>query len=223
MVEVGQLASRLWAVGEFGNGGKLVERGRWSREAIARRMWRLRQAGLLDSRRLFYDRPAVWSATGAGLREARLPLSEAVVDVRSYEHDLDCAWLLIELEREFEVVLTEREIAHADRGAPRAEFSPEAMDGRPIGRRRHLPDFAIPSYDAEGRALAIELERSVKYRHRLRDIIDLYAQSMHLAGVRYYVTSPQAERAVRRAVREATAVYLQPPVEVRRWHPPHTR
>lgn len=220
MVEAGHLVAREWPVGEFGNGGTVSGRSRWSAMAIVRRMRRLRDGGLLDSRRFWYDRPTVWTVTKAGLREAGLPLEAAVVDVRTYDHDLDAALLCIELEQEFEVVLTEREVAHVDAGETRGEFSPQAMDMRRIGQRRHLPDFAVPSYDERGRPLGIELERTAKYRTRLRDIVSLYAEAAHLAGVRYYVTSEEAKRAVLRAVDEVAMSEFPPAVEVRRWHPP---
>lgn len=221
MVEVGQLAEREWPVGEFG-GRKPAGTGRWGPEAIARRMWRLGQAGLVASRRWWYDRPAVWTVTAAGLREAGLPLEPSVVDVRSYDHDLACVWLCLELEREFAAVLTERELATAERGAARPQFSPQAIDAGRISRRRHLPDLAILDGDDRGRPLAIELERTVKHRPRLEDIVRMYCEAPHLAGVRYYVTNNEAEVAVRRAVDSVLVEDLSHAVavEVRAWRPP---
>lgn len=137
------------------------------------------------------------------------------------DHDLACVWLCLELEREFDTVLTERELARVERGAAHPEFSPQAIDARRIGRRRHLPDFAIPGVDERGRPLAIELERTVKYRPRLNGIMRMYVEAAHLAGVRYYVINGNAQTAVERAV-AAVAVddFPSAAVEVRAWTPP---
>src|SRR4051812_13083279 len=119
MVQAEQLAAREWPVGQFVDGSRRAERpGRLRSETMARLLRSLAHKGLLEGRRYYYADAAVWSATAAGLREGGLSLQVPTIDIRSYEHDLLCGWLCLELEREFPGgrILTEREIRAVDGG-----------------------------------------------------------------------------------------------------------
>ncbi len=146
----------------------------------------------------------MWSATAAGLREGGLQLQVPKIDIRSYEHDLACGWLCLELEREFPDgrVLTEREIRAVDSGVDEPAYCPGAR-GRTGGfTRLHVPDLAVEARAGE-KPLAIEAELTLKAPRRLRSILRLYAGAGHLAGVRYYVAEARTRAAVERAIRDA--------------------
>jgi hypothetical protein len=202
MVQAEQLAAREWPVGRFGDGGQRAERpGPMRPETIARLLRSLARKDLLESRRYYYADAAVWSITAAGLREGGLRLQVPKIDIRTYEHDLTCGWLCLELEREFPAgrILTEREIRAVDGGVDEPAYCPGAL-GRAGGfTRLHVPDVAVESRPGE-RPLAIEVELTPKAPRRLRSIMRLYAGAGHLAGVRYYVADARTRGPVERAI-----------------------
>ena len=213
--EAAQLAA-IASAGSFGSGStaSVVDR-RPSLARVTRRLAELRAAGHVEPVRIFAG-PWGWRATGMGLRAAGLDLEPSRVDYRQYAHDIDCGWLSIELEAEFgERVWTEREIWTHDRGETAPAFCPaEVRAGR--SRLLRIPDLAIAGFGADGEALAIELERSQKSRTRLAAIVDLYAASPQLAGVRFYCTE-EAVRGVERAI--ANLAYGGERFEVLAWEP----
>jgi hypothetical protein len=157
----------------------------------------------------------VYVATAAGLELAGLRLPPARVDLRTYEHDLQAVWLLLALEAAHgpAALVTERELRAADTGRDGPRYAAALGDRLPSGQPRlHLPDLAI--VDEHDLPVAVELERTSKGTTRLTRIIRAYARARHLAGVRYYVTSPSVERAVTTAVRREAAEEL---IEVIAW------
>jgi hypothetical protein len=72
--------------------------------------------GLLEHKRIFHAVPGVYVATRTGLAAVDLGLPPARVDLRTYDHDLELAALVVELEREFgaQRLRTERELRAAD-------------------------------------------------------------------------------------------------------------
>ncbi len=159
-----------------------------------------------------------WRGEGHRARSrdrSRRPVAAGAQAPATYEHQVEAASLAIALEREFapDRVVTEREIRSLDTGRERPELAVR-LPGAPRGRypRLHFPDLAVLGADERGRPLAVELERSVKARARLRAIVRAYVGARHVAGARYYADGA-AERAVRAAVEEARA---QAVVELRR-------
>lgn len=193
------LAEQEWPRGEFGKGRREVERAVVGEAKIERRLWRLREAGLVEKHKVLHGRPMAWSATSHGLDVAGLAHGTSKIDYRVYDHDLACAWLCLDLERDGRHdVLTEREVAAIDGDDPEPAFS--AYSDGPGGRRyKHRPDLVLEEFDEQGRPLAVELERTVKNPGRLLRVLEMYASARHLAGARYYVTTEKALRAVERA------------------------
>jgi hypothetical protein len=65
----------------------------------------------------------------------------------------------------------------------------------PAGHPRlHYPDVAITPGDASGGTLAVELERTIKGRTRLRSILRAYIAARHIERVRYYATREDTRR-----------------------------
>lgn len=219
--EVRQLARQKWPRGEFG-GQRASEgrRGLLSERAIEARLGALRAAGLVDSKRWWYERPAAWTVTKQGLSEAGLPLEPARIDTRSYDHDLEAAGLCICLEEAFgeDSVLTEREIRSHDSRVPDPEYS-ISVKGDGFARKKHFPDFAISGWAENGASLLIELERTVKGSSRLNGIINLYEDSKRsFAAVLYVVTDSQTERVVKKAAeRTRHDRYWGPAIVVASW------
>lgn len=163
------------------------------------------KVGLLHHERIFHATPGIYLATRVGLAVAELDLPPARVDVRTYEHDLELSYLVIELEREFGAgrLATEREMRAADTplgAAPveRPRFAVALMSAggqmqlTPVGHARlHFPDCAIAGTDHDDPILAVELERTAKGRARLRGILSAYVRARHVGLVRYY---PMAHR-----------------------------
>jgi len=59
--------------------------------------------------------------------------------------------------------------------------------------RVHYPDAAVTT-EGSDRVLAIELERTVKGRPRLRSILHAYIAARQIKGVRYHATCPETAR-----------------------------
>jgi hypothetical protein len=202
VVEAALLAV-LGLVGRFGaaEGGDAAPGP--SEARITRRLADLRRSGLVEAVRIFAG-PWGWRATARGLAAAGVDLRPATVDHRTYCHDIDCGYLLLELEEEFgaDRVLTEREIVAHDRGLA-GRVAPEfccfvlALGGPRILR---VPDLAVRAEDGDG-AMAVELERAQKSRARLAAIARLYSEATHLERVRWYCSErarPGVERAIER-------------------------
>jgi hypothetical protein len=129
------------------------------------------------------------------------------VDLRTYRHDVELSSLVTELEREFgpERVVSEREIRAIDTPGLRQEPDYRPRFGvlvggvgpaplTPAGHPRvHYPDVAVVGANSVG-TLAIELERTLKGRTRLRSILRSYVSARHLKRVRYYATRPETAR-----------------------------
>jgi hypothetical protein len=188
---------------------QIAERFTLGRAVSYARLSGLTQLGLLEHQRIFHAEPGVYIATRQGLHAVDLELPPARVDLRTYRHDVELSSLVIELEREFgpERVVTEREIRALDPPGLREETGYRPQYGvllggaagpaplTPAGHPRlHYPDAAIaPAGGSEG-ALAVELERTVKGRTRLRSILRAYIGARHIAHVRYYAARPETAR-----------------------------
>jgi hypothetical protein len=169
------------------------------------RLSRLVADGLLEQKTLLHRRPGLYFATAEGLRwtlQPRLPVYR--LSVGSFEHAAELAVAAVAIHKALPAwrQLSERElrIAESDGG----ELIASARVGELPGGRPalHLPDLALIGPDE--RALAIEVELSIKARRRLQTICRGYARARHLDHV-YYLAAPAVGRAVRRAIAEVRA------------------
>ena len=165
------------------------------------RLTGLVRIGLLAHERLLHGQPGVYLATRSGLDLAGSSLPPASIDLRMYEHDLELADLVSELERDAGsagVVLTERELRALDTPAGQSPTSYRPTYAVLLGHgtqlrltpsgapRVHFPDAVVVGADA--RPVAIELERTAKGRARLRGILRAYVAARHVPEVHYYVS-----------------------------------
>lgn len=165
------------------------------------------RAGLLEPRHLLRGQPTLYVASREGLSWAQLGrLEPCRVSVANATHWAACAAVAVLLERVepgFRV-WSERELRAAELDAGRALASAElgrSPDGRPRLRRA---DLVLVPRDDDRRAVAIEVELTVKGARRLEAICRAWARCRLIDSVRYYA-SPAAARAVARAVERVHA------------------
>ena len=169
------------------------------------RLSRLVSSGLLEHRTLLYREPGLYVATAEALRWCGLDrLGVYQVGPGGFEHARHVAGAAAELHRGFAgwEILSERQlrVEESDRGALVASAK---VGERPGGRAAlHRPDLALIS--AEGRALAIEVELSIKAPRRLAAICRGWARARHVSHV-YYLAESAPARAVSRAIAETRA------------------
>jgi hypothetical protein len=170
-----------------------------------RRLQLLNADRLLEHRMLLYGRPGIYCATRRGLRwqgVEYLPVVRATPG--GYEHAWQVAATAVALHRHLPgwELLGEREIRVREI-ASKGELLASAQFGEIAGRPKlHRPDLAAIA--PSGRVLAIEVELSVKALARLAQICRAWTRARHVDHV-YYLATPKAERAVRRAVRSIKA------------------
>jgi hypothetical protein len=191
--------------------------------------------GLLEHARIFHEAPGVYLVTRAGLASVDLPLPPARVDLRTYEHDLNLTWLVVDLEREYgpNNVTTEREMRSTDTAVgtafatsprfavPLARAPGQLTVTRPGNVRLHYPDCAVTGTAAGGAdaVLAVEFERTPKGRARLARILRGYVAARHIYAVRYYADGDRVLQSVQTEVAAQRAHQL---VDVRLWRAPPT-
>ncbi|MGI8803513.1 MAG: hypothetical protein ACR2KV_15345 [Solirubrobacteraceae bacterium] len=169
------------------------------------------RAGLLEAVKLLHRQPALYVATRAGLRAAGLAeLKPCRVSPGGFAHLREVARAAVALEQALPgvAVVGERELRVWERAAGRPLASAElglALDG---GYARHRPDLVLwpdgRAGDAGVPAVAIEVELAVKAAPRLAAIVRGWARSRLVVAVVYYAT-PEADRALRRAVADEQA------------------
>jgi hypothetical protein len=128
------------------------------------------------------------------------------VSIATATHRALCARLAVVLERTEPGyrVWSEREVRAAELDAGRAVASAKMgrlPDGRPRLRRA---DLVLMPWDEGRRAVAVEVELTVKGVRRLEAICHAWARCRLVDGVRYYA-SPAAGRAVARAAERVHA------------------
>lgn len=165
------------------------------------------RAGWLARRRPLYGQPSLYVATAAGIKAAgESGLGRCRVSAANAAHLIACAEAAAELESRFleHAVRSERELRRAEQelGVPLAS----ARIGPPRAERSwHRPDLVLwPRAPGTGLPVAVEVELTVKAPARLVEICRGWARARCVAGVLYLV-SPQAERALRRAIDRAPA------------------
>ena len=191
----------------FVTAAQVAERFGVGRSQCYARLTGLVRLGLLNHERLLHGEPGVYLATRSGLELAEVRLPTAAVDLRTYEHDLKLVTLITELEQARRgAIWTERELRAVDTPSsqPAGHYAPRyavllgsgnQLRLTPSGAPRiHFPDAVID--DRAGHRTAIELERTVKGRSRLRQILRAYTAARHLDAVRYYTTDARVSAIV---------------------------
>ncbi len=176
------------------------------RTATYRRLHELVDYGLVRRHRLLYNDGGLLTATAEGLGWAELyRLNPARISLALVPHMIASAALAAELEPQLvhETLLSDREHRAAENAAGRPLASAILTPNRPDRAHLHRPDFALVGADGE-RAVAIEVELTLKTRSRLERILRGYVRNRNVASVRYYAP-PQIGEAVLRAARAAGA------------------
>jgi hypothetical protein len=171
------------------------------RTVTYRRLAALEAAGLTTCSRLLYQQSGLVVATRAGLRLVGLEdLGIVRVSAASVAHWQASTTIAVLLERRHGggSVGGVREIRHAQRITGRPVAS------APIGTAGHLPDLAVwgPSGPGHPGGTAVEVELTVKAPVRLEQIVRGWRRAVGqgVVGHVLYVCSPEAQRAVDRAI-----------------------
>ncbi len=192
-----------------------------SESTAATRVRRLRDAGLIESRRLFERGSPMVRITGAGLRRIGSALGRPGQKLDEYRHDVGVGWVWTAARDgtfgEMAAIHSERAMRSHDtrleRMTPgdRLGEPDDALRGvgvgawRPDGRpERHYPDLLLES--RAGHRIAVELELSSKGRRRLDRVMDAYASDARIDAVLYVVADPRlAEHVCAAATRAGIA------------------
>jgi hypothetical protein len=196
-----------------------VRMGAVTAEALARREQasvgsaraRLRAAerdGLLSRSRPLAGRPALYTATRAGLRAAGVRgLAPFRIGPANARHAIVCAEVAAALRRVYpdHDVVGERELRFEEHERTAALASAvlgtvAVAGGRPS---LHRPDLVLCSR-AGALPVAVEVELTVKAPRRLRAICHAWARSRCVAGV-LYVAPADVQRPLRHAIAAAAA------------------
>jgi hypothetical protein len=169
------------------------------RTAAYRRVAVCIEGGLLERVDLLREEPSLLRATRAGLRYAGLALPVAAISPGSVDHWLRCATTALKLGEEFgaERVISERELALAERIEERAIASAQIGELPSGAPRLHRPDLAVIT---ERGPIAVEVELTPKAPRRLEGLIRAWRRASWVGEVRYYCEPGQTRRAVERAV-----------------------
>jgi hypothetical protein len=180
-----------------------------ARLASARaRLGRATAEGLVRRHHLLTDRPALYTATAAGVRASSLSgFDSCRVSAAGAQHLIACAHMAAVLERGYPErwVMGERELRGRERVARTAIAS--AVLSRTSDRVQllHRPDLVVwPTADARGWPLAVEVELTVKAPRRLAEICRAWARSRQVEGV-IYIAPANVRRALERAITVAQA------------------
>lgn len=179
--------------------------------SVASARGRLRAAEgerLFEHHRPLTGRPALYTATRAGLRAAGVRgLDPCRISASNALHLIECARVAAALERCYadHRVQGERELRCEERECRRALASAELGGGARGRAPRHRPDLALWPLDPAGALpVAVEVELTVKAPERLAAICLAWARAPCVAGV-LYLAPPEVERAVQRAIDRANA------------------
>jgi hypothetical protein len=184
--------------------------GNWTLASARARLLAAERAGLLCSRRLLTDRPALYTATRTGLRASGLRgLEPCRISVANAPHAIECARVAAALEHAYpdHPVMGERELRRDEResGTPLASASLGSGPGG--GTLLHRPDIVLwpqsPS-TSERLPVAVEVELTIKAPRRLLEICRAWARCRCVAGTLYLV-APDVQRPLARALERAQA------------------
>ncbi|HEY3828325.1 MAG TPA: hypothetical protein VGL57_03925 [Solirubrobacteraceae bacterium] len=166
------------------------------------------RGGLLTRCRPLVDRPALYTATRAGLRAAAVRgLEPGRVSAAGALHLIECAGAAAALERCYpdHRVAGERELRRDEREQQRILASADLGSGRHGGPLSHRPDLVLwPLGDPARLPIAVEVELTIKAPERLAAICQAWARARCVGGV-LYLAPPAVERALLRAIEQAQA------------------
>ncbi|HUB73724.1 MAG TPA: hypothetical protein VL979_06785 [Solirubrobacteraceae bacterium] len=167
-----------------------------------------RRAGLLARVRLLAGQPALYVASGAGLRASGLEGYGAFrVSPSGATHAVACARVAAALEHAYpdHRLMGERELRLAEREAG-AALASAIVGGTGRGALQlHRPDMVLwPAREPAPAPVAVEVELTVKAPRRLAQICRAWARSRHVAGV-VYLAAPEVMRPLARAIERAGA------------------
>jgi hypothetical protein len=186
----------------------LAYRDRTSLASARARLGRATGEGLVRSHRLLTDRPALYTATAAGVRTSGLGnFDRCRVSVAGAQHLIACAHVAAVLEHGYpgHRVMGERELRRRERAARRAIASAVLSRTSDRGQLLHRPDLVVwPVAGAQGLPLAVEVELTVKAPRRLAEICRAWARSRQVEGV-IYIAPAIVGRALERAIAVAQA------------------
>jgi len=164
--------------------------------------------GLLTATRPLTNRPALYTATSAGVRASgSTGLGPARVSAAGAQHMIACAHVAAALERDYPEgsLMGERELRHRER-IVRAPVASAVLSG--AGHRGpllHRPDLVVwPAAGTKGLPLAVEVELTIKAPRRLAEICRAWARSRHVEAV-LYLAPAAVGRALERAIASARA------------------
>lgn len=188
-------------------------------ELAAKRLRSLRRAGLLRDGRSSEWAPGCDQITRAGLQAIASTLpAPRLSDPGGYLHDAGLAWLWLAARAgvfgAVRRVVCEREMRSSDGRAEDGEHRYAVRLGGvgPAGRERlHYPDLILET--ESGHRVALELELSLKSRHRREGILAGYAAEPGIDAVVYLVDKPSVARAIEQS---AARIGISDFVDVRR-------
>jgi hypothetical protein len=186
--------------------------------AAGRRVARLRDAGLLESRRLFERGSTMVRISSPGLKLIGSPLPRPGQKLDEYRHDVGVGWIWTAAR---EGAFGQMATIHSERAMRSHDMRLDRMpdgerlrepdgelrgvgvgawraDGRP---ERHYPDLLLES--PAGHRIAVELELSDKGRRRLDGVMEAYASDARIDAVLYLVPDPGLAERVRAAASRA--------------------
>ncbi len=167
-----------------------------------------RRNGWIASSRPLAGRPALYTATAAGLRACGARgIEPACVSAAGAAHLLACAHVAAALERCYPEhrVLGERELRHHEREHDHRCACAELGVGAHGEPQLHRCDLVLWPHAHPGTmAVAVEVELSTKAPVRLAAICRAWARSREIAGV-LYLAPQNVARALQRAVDRAQA------------------
>jgi hypothetical protein len=207
-LEMVQWTARLGAV----TADALAERAGESPASARARLRAANRAGLLSCTRPLHGRPAIYTATPAGLRATGLQrLDPCRVSAANAAHAIACAEVAVKLEHAYPEyrLMGERELRgeESEHGAPLASATlGRRVDDSPL---LHRPDLVLWSVSQESVAeaslpVAVEVELTVKAPRRLLEICRAWARCRCVDGVIYFA-APEVLRPLGRAIEKAHA------------------
>ncbi len=189
----------------------LAERDGCTVQAARGRLQGAGQSGLLSSSRPLEGRPAIYTATAAGLRAAELErLGPGRVSTANAAHAIACADVGVTLENAYPDyrVAGERWLRGEESdGTPLASaILARRADGSPL---LHRPDLVLWSMSHESVAeaplpIAVEVELTVKAPSKLLEICRAWARCDCVEAVAYFA-APHVLRPLGRAIAKAHA------------------
>lgn len=169
------------------------------------RLRSLAMDGLLKPHMVLYNRPALYTATSAGLRWQGLAFMKAR-DVKpgGFEHAWQVAHTAVELHERLPgwSVLSDRELRGIESESDALYGSVEVGQINGFPKMRH-PDLALVS--PSGRVTPVEVELTNKGVTRLMPICRGWARARHIERV-CYLAAPRVAPTVERAAKRANAL-----------------